>query len=190
MIQVLLPLRHFLWGQRPDWTEVGQKFSWRMMLRNKDSFIKFTFDPPEAETWLNEHPDERPKIANEHVERMSDHPWMLLQYVRHMDRTLGENGFPDTKIRVFSVVSLNDRPYRVMIDPTVDLTEVTYPLWGIPDWIVPLDPKATQTERPMSTKDRLVAIQEGINLYFKENPEKRADIPKAKKKAGETVKEE
>ena len=77
-----------------------------------------------------------------------------------------------------------------MIDPTVDLTEVTYPLWGIPDWIVPLDPKATQTERPMSTKDRLVAIQEGINLYFKENPEKRADIPKAKKKAGETVKEE
>lgn len=190
LIQFLVPLRHFLWGQRPDWTEVGQKFSWRMMLRNKDSFIKFTFVPPEAETWINEHPDKRPKIASEHVERMSDHPWMLLQYVRNLDRTLAENGFKDTEIRVFSVVSLNDRPYRVMIDPTVDLTEVTYPLWGIPDWIVPLDPEATQAERPMATKDRLAAIQEGINLYFKENPEKREDIPKTSNKAEKKAKEQ
>ncbi len=172
-IQIAVPFRHFLWGQRPDWTEVGQKFSWRMMLRNKDAYIRFVFDPPEAEDWLNANPDKRPNIAAEHITRMSEHPWMLLQYVRHLDKSLAANGFPGTEIYVHSVVSLNDHPYQVMIDPTVDLTDAAYPLWGIPEWIAPLDPSAVQDTQPLEEKDRIVAIQKGFADYLKRHPEKR-----------------
>lgn len=182
-LQILLPFRYHLYGQRADWTEIGQKFAWRMMLRNKDSYIKFLFSKPGAEDWLNEHPDLRPHIANDHVERMSDSPWMLLQYARMLDEVLEKNGFPDTEIRVVSVVSLNDRPYRVMIDPTVDLTEADFGVLKVPDWIVPLDPKATQQEMPLTTEDRMKAIQAGVDDYFKAHPDKAKVFKEQQRKA-------
>ncbi len=170
--QIIFPLRAYIFGQNPAWTEVGHKFSWRMMLRNKDAYIKFKFSHPEAEAWLNDHPDLRPKLAPEHVSAMSKHPWMVLQYSRELDRVLVENGMPDTEITVLSVVSLNDRPYRVMIDPTVDLTEIDYPLWGVPDWIVPLDANPLNESRPMTQEGRMASIVKALELYVEAYPDK------------------
>ncbi len=170
--QAVFPLRAYIFGQNPAWTEVGHKFSWRMMLRNKDAYIKFKFSHPEAEAWLNENPDLRPKLAPEHVNGMSKHPWMILQYARELDRVLAENGMPGTKITVLSVVSLNDRPYRVMIDPTVDLTEIDYPLWGVPDWIVPLDATPLGEKRPTSKEGRMESIVKALELYAEAHPGK------------------
>ncbi|MFK5924435.1 MAG: HTTM domain-containing protein [Verrucomicrobiota bacterium] len=170
LFQMIFPLRAYIFGQNPAWTEVGHKFSWRMMLRNKDAYIKFKFSHPEAETWLNEHPDLRPKLAPEHVNGMSKHPWMILQYARELDSVLAENGMTDTKIKVLSVVSLNDRPYRVLIDPTADLTEIDYPLWGVPKWIVPLDATPLGEKRPMTKEGRMKSIVEALELYAEEHP--------------------
>lgn len=165
VIQAALPVRAYLPGNDPAWTEVAHKFSWRMMLRNKDSYIKFLFDPPEAETWIEEHPDERPLLATEHVEKMADHPWMILQYARELDRVLTEHGMPNTSISVLSVVSLNDREFQVMIDPTVDLTEIECPLVGIPDWVVPLRAKPLGPDRPNTAPERIEAIREALVEY-------------------------
>lgn len=172
LIQTIFPLRAYAFGQDPAWTEVGHKFSWRMMLRNKDAYIKFLFNHPEAEPWLNSHREERPRIAPEHIDQLSKHPWMLLQYARELDRTLAANGMPDTEIRVLSVVSLNDRAYQVMIDPTVDLTEIDYPIWGVPHWIVPLEAEPMKEGRPLGQEERLEAIEAALVDYARSHPER------------------
>ncbi len=171
-IQMAFPLRAYFFGHNPAWTEVSHKFSWRMMLRSKEGYIKFKFSHPEAEAWLNEHPDLRPTLAPEHVSAMSKHPWMILQYAHELDQVLARNGMPDTKITVISVVSLNDRPYRVMIDPTADLTEMDYPLWGVPDWIVPLGPRVKGESRPLSKEARMASIAAAVELYVDAYPGK------------------
>lgn len=144
---------------------MGNKFSWRVMLRNKDAYIKFRFSHPEAEAWLNEHPSLSPKLAADQVAMMTKHPWMILQYARELDRVLSENSMPDTKITVISVVALNDRPYGVMIDPTVDLTEVDYPLWGVPDWIVPLGANPSGESRVITRAGRRDAIVQALKRH-------------------------
>lgn len=171
LFQAVFPLRAYIFGQNPAWTEVGHKFSWRMMLRNKDAYIKFIFSNPEAEPWLEKNPDKRPKLATEHVNTMSKHPWMLLQYTRKLREVLADNGMPDTRINVISVVSLNDRAYQVMIDPTIDLTEMSYPLWGVPDWIVPLEEVPFGDWRPIYKEERMKAIEGALLKYAKNNPE-------------------
>lgn len=172
LFQAVFPLRAYIVNQDPAWTEVGHKFSWRMMLRSKDAYIKFIFDNPEAELWLDSHPETRPKIASEHIAMLSKHPWMLLQYARELDRVLADNGMPDTRISVISVVSLNDRAYQVMIDPTVDLTEIDYPIWSMPDWIVPLKAEPLGNERPITKNERLEAIRTALVDYAESHPDK------------------
>ncbi|MEM7600365.1 MAG: HTTM domain-containing protein [Verrucomicrobiota bacterium] len=50
LIQVVLPFRHFFIAGDANWTEEGQDFSWRMMLRAKDaSHVMFYVDDPDMQ---------------------------------------------------------------------------------------------------------------------------------------------
>ncbi|NOX99073.1 MAG: HTTM domain-containing protein [Verrucomicrobia bacterium] len=171
-IQIILPLRAHMMSQNSAWTEVGNKFSWRMLLHNKDAYLKFRFSHPEAEAWLNENSDLCPLLASGHAVAMSKHPWMIHQYARELEKVLTNNGMANTKITVVSVVSLNGRPYQVMIDPTADLTDVVYPLWGAPDWIVPLHTAPSMRRRPVNREERVAAIMKALKNYAKTHPSK------------------
>lgn len=171
-IQAVIPLRSYILKQDPAWTEVGHKFSWRMMLRSKDAYVKFIFDNPDAKPWLQGHPGSIPKIASEHMAMLSMHPWMLLQYIQEIDRVLTANGMPDTRISVLSAVSLNGRAYQVMIDPTIDLTEVDYPVWRVPDWIVPRKSESIGDGDYITKNERLAAIQAALIDFARSNPDK------------------
>ena len=46
---LLMPLRHHLYPGDPKWTEEGQFFAWRMMLRGKSSWIQFRVLDPKAQ---------------------------------------------------------------------------------------------------------------------------------------------
>ena len=158
LIQVLLPLRIWFYRDNPSWTEVGHCFSWRMMLRHKDAYVKFLFDPPEAERLL-EKVDDLPSIGAAHLQRMVKTPDFLLQYVHELDSTLSGHGMPDVKIRVLAIVSLNGRPYQLMIDPRRDLTEASYGFFEVPDWILPLKEYQRPGLYPKDRADRLRRIR-------------------------------
>jgi len=93
-------------------------------------------------------------------------PHFILQYAHELDRTLAGLGMPDVEIRVLSVASLNGRPYQLMIDPTVDLTEAAYGFFEVPDWIVPLERFKRPGQYPRDEEERLEriarAIEEGL----------------------------
>jgi uncharacterized membrane protein YphA (DoxX/SURF4 family) len=167
-VQVLLPLRILFYADNPSWTEVGHSFSWRMMLRHKDAYVKFLFDPPEAERML-EQTDNLPRISSAHLQKMVKTPHFILQYVHALDATLEEIGMKDVKISALAVVSLNGRSYQLMIDPRRDLTQASYGFFEVPDWIVPLEKNRRVGLYPTTVSERHRAIESVIATAFRDD---------------------
>jgi hypothetical protein len=137
-VQLLAPLRHWLYPGNVSWTEQGDRFAWHMMLRQKD--IKtFAMSQTDPRTAARREIDPREYLSPRQVREMRRHPDMIRQFAHHIaDLEQARTGVrPVVNARV--VASLNARPYQELIDPTVDLA-------GQPDslapahWIVPLQP--------------------------------------------------
>lgn len=158
-VQILVPLRTLRYGGDPSWSEVGHYFSWRMMLRDKDAYMKLFFNPPEAEKLL-EATDQLPRIGGSQVTTMVKNPHMILQYVHALDETFRSLDLDGVGIRAVSIVSLNGRPFQLMIDPSVNLAEASYGFFEVPSWIIPLEPDQRPGLYPPSKSERGEKINE------------------------------
>jgi hypothetical protein len=147
-VQLALPLRHWIYPGEVAWTEEGHRFSWRMKLRDKSGRVEFTLtDPHTGET---ETINPRRVLPRWQASQVATHPDMLLQF-SHMlaDRRVRE-GRARPQVRVRALCSLNGRPRRDLIDPTVDLAAEKRTL-GRSRWIVPFDEALPPGVRPDST---------------------------------------
>jgi hypothetical protein len=137
-VQLLTPLRHWLYPGNVAWTEQGHRFAWHMMLRHKD--IKtFAMSLTDPRTGARREIDPREYLTPRQVREMSRRPDMILQFAHHVaDLEEARTGVrPVVNARV--VASLNARPYQELIDPTVDLAAQPDTL-APAHWIVPLRP--------------------------------------------------
>jgi hypothetical protein len=135
-VQVFVPLRGFLYQGEASWTEEGQHFAWRMMLRDKqggparffvtrpDTGETFEVDPSGYLTYWQLHP-------------MSTRPYLILQFARYLADTFSPPAGPRVEVRAYAVISLNFRPAQLMVDPRVNLAQEEVGL-GAAEWIVPL----------------------------------------------------
>ena len=55
---------------------------------------------------------------------MSGQPDLILQLAHHIRDDYESRGIADVEVRVDAIASLNGRPPRRLIDPTVDLTTI------------------------------------------------------------------
>jgi hypothetical protein len=137
-VQLLAPLRHWLYPGSVSWTEQGHRFAWHMMLRHKDvkTFAMFLTDP---QTGARRKIDPREYLTRRQMREMSRRPDMILQFAHHLaDLEQSHTGIrPVVNARV--VASLNARPFQELIDPTVDLAAQPVSL-APAHWIVPLRP--------------------------------------------------
>jgi hypothetical protein len=137
-VQLLLPLRHWLYPGNVSWTEQGHRFSWHMMLRHKDvmTFVMSVTDPRTGERRSIEP---REYLNPRQVRQMSYRPDMILQFAHHIaDLEQARTGVrPVVNVRVMA--SLNGRPFQELIDPTVDLAAQP-DSFAPAHWIVPLRP--------------------------------------------------
>jgi hypothetical protein len=135
LLQLYLPLRHYLYPGDVSWTEEGHRFSWRMKLRDKSGSAYLTAtDVASGRSWtINPW-----KYLNQRqVDEMWVHPDMMTAFARHVaarERELGRT----VEIRVRASSSLNGRPWQVLVDPEVDLASLRDSL-SPADWIVPLE---------------------------------------------------
>ena len=58
---------------------------------------------------------------------------MIWQYCQYLKKLFGD----DIEIYVNAWVSLNNRPFRQIIDPTVDMAKAPWHVWGHEEWINP-----------------------------------------------------
>lgn len=136
-LQILIPLRHFLYPGEVSWTEEGHRFSWHMKLRSKSGRAAFTMiDPRTDQIWPV---DISQDLTDRQSEKMAGRPDMILQYVRYLETKFIQAGVEEPIIKVEAWASLNGRPYQYLIYPTIDLTKVEAdPLFYHTAWIVPL----------------------------------------------------
>ncbi len=120
-VQVLVPLRHFLYPGDVSWTEEGHAFSWHMKLRDKENRLSFVvIDKDSGQRFLV---DPRVDLKEWQVEKGGGRPDMILEYAHHLAGRYRAKGHQDVEVRAAAAVSLNGHPYRWLVDPKADLTQ-------------------------------------------------------------------
>ncbi|MEZ4592923.1 MAG: HTTM domain-containing protein [Chloroflexota bacterium] len=135
LVQLLLPLRHYLYAGDPSWTEEGHRYAWHMKLRDKDAEATFqVVDAQSGQTWQVTPEDYLPGWQ---ASKMAAHPYMIWQFARFLEAEWAEQGVADVAVYAEVMASLNGRSPQLLIDPTVDLLTATYSIRPSA-WIVPL----------------------------------------------------
>lgn len=142
-VQVVVPLRHFLYPGNVSWTEEGHNFSWHMKLRDKRAAMWILArDTLSGQTWtvdLDEY------LTPRQESKMVTRPAMLAQFARYIRDRYREEGRPDVSVHAFGNVSLNGREGQLLVDPDVDLASVELTLRHR-DWILPLEDEPLENE--------------------------------------------
>ena len=144
-VQILMPLRHWLYPGDVRWTEEGHQFSWRMKLRSKKGFAHFYVTDPVT--------GERNRVRNQNhlsrrqIRKMSVRPDLMLQFAHHIADEYSVEGVRPV-VTVKSMVSVNGREAQKMVEPDVDLAR-KYDSLATKGWIVPL----TATHEEKSAED-------------------------------------
>lgn len=134
-VQLLLPLRHWLYPGDVNWTEEGHTFSWRMKLRDKDgSTLFFVKDPA---TGRSKVVDPRLHLTARQVSKMAGRPDMIHQFALFLADYERRQGNPGVEVRVRALCRLNGRRPQALIDQDTDLAAQPRTLWTKP-WILPL----------------------------------------------------
>lgn len=137
IIQMVLPFRYLAYPGELFWHEQGFRFSWRVMLMEKQGYTTFTcVDPGTGERWTIQNDQ---FLTPFQVKQMAFQPDFILEYAHHLS-----NHYETTENRhhvevyATSYVALNGRPSRPFVDATVDLTTKERNLQPI-DWLLPFN---------------------------------------------------
>jgi len=132
--QVCIPLRTFAYGGNVLWHEQGMRWSWRVMVREKNAHLTFRV---RARGWSHERYVTASSYLTRVQEReMNTQPDLILALAHHVADDVRRRGHRDVEVRVDAFASLNGRPRAQLIDPAVDLAQIDDGL-ALADWILP-----------------------------------------------------
>mgnify|MGYP006288687295 CR=1 FL=1 len=142
-LQVALPLRHFALPGDVLWNERGMRFSWKVMVREKNGDIRYWVRLPSGR--------EREVSALDYLtwrqySDMSGQPDLIHQLGRHIGWDFEKRGEGPVEVRVDAWVSLNGRAPARLVDPDVDITRLSSPY--DPRWLRPAPAGPPLTQRP------------------------------------------
>jgi len=145
VVQVVMPLRAYLYPGDVLWHEQGMRYSWRVMVREKNGSIGYRVRWRDADREVHVSPS---RYLTSHQEReMSGQPDLILQLARQIARDFEERGHQDVEVRVDALVSLNGRRAAPMIDPEANLARETDTVAAM-RWIAPSPPGAPLPAHP------------------------------------------
>jgi hypothetical protein len=141
LIQIWLPLRHFIIPSNPDWTGEGQRFAWRMKIQtrtteemayrvwNMDGKKIHDFDMTSRFNYLN----------GDQINQMQYYPEMMLDYAHFLgDQIKKLERCQNVEVRVFAKISINGNEPQLLTPMETDLYPLTWNGAGHNDWITPL----------------------------------------------------
>ncbi|UQA55275.1 HTTM domain-containing protein [Polyangium aurulentum] len=132
--QLLWPLRTHLYGGDVLWHEQGMRFSWRVMLREKNGSVTYLVTNPRTGRTQEVPPR---KYLNSRQERdFSTQPDLILQLAHRIARDFEAKEGVRPVVRAQALVSLNGRPAELLVDPERDLAQVSDGL-ARASWIKP-----------------------------------------------------
>ncbi|MET0340484.1 MAG: HTTM domain-containing protein [Polyangiales bacterium] len=146
LVQLALPLRAFAYGGDVRWHEQGMRFSWRVMVREKNASITYkVYSKVTGQTWYVS-PDRY--LTAVQAREIAGQPDLILQLAHHIGAEFRRRARGPVAVTVEALVSLNGRPSAPLIDPRVDLTTVEDGL-GRAAWILPAPAGTPPHTRPI-----------------------------------------
>ncbi len=121
LFQVLLPFRSHLYSGNVLWHEQGFRFSWNIMLMEKNASLEYTVKVKKTGQEFTVNPSKF--LTRIQARQMSFQPDMIVQFAHYLHDYYLENGIGDTEIRAECYASLNGRGSTLLVDPTVDLAK-------------------------------------------------------------------
>jgi vitamin K-dependent gamma-carboxylase len=138
--QILLPLRGRIWPGNHLWHEQGFRFSWNVMVMEKNGTLElYTVD---RETGAQNDVDLSPLVTQMQLKMASTQPDLILQLAKRVEVQARQAG-QQVEVHARSMVSLNGRPAQPLIDESVDLTQVVDGI-GSRSWVTSLESEATR----------------------------------------------
>jgi len=135
-IQILVPLRHFLYPGGIEWTYMEHRFSWQMMLeRHVQQTFFYVIDPNTGREF-----QVRPRqyLDIEQTTHMGWRPDMVRQFAHFLATKFPASGPKPLQVQVRMYVSLNGRKPQLFLDPNVNLVAEPQ-TWGRPRWLLQID---------------------------------------------------
>ena len=122
LAQLVLPFRYTIYPGWTIWHEEGHYFAWRMMLRQKITRIQFNVTHPSSGE--QRYADPVDYLNSSQFKVFAGNPGMILLFAHHLDGLVNSNAGFDPKISAKIEVSLNGRPFRELVDPNLDLSQI------------------------------------------------------------------
>jgi len=142
VIQIGLPLRHWVIQDDVLWTEEGHRMSWRMMLRAKSGRVSYRVVDKATNATIAIKLDDYLTVKQKaNASTKPDIIWQFSQYLKQKFKAEGK----EVAVYVNCKLSVNGKPYIPLIDPKVDLAEVEWNAFEHNDWILP----SKQEKKPL-----------------------------------------
>jgi hypothetical protein len=115
-LQVLLPLRHLVWPGDVLHNEAGYRFSWNVMLMEKNGHVDFwVIDSTTNRRWLFDHSRHLTALQ---YKQMSTQPDMILQFAEYVQHVEQQRIGHIVTVQPHGYVAQNGRPaIEVMLNP-------------------------------------------------------------------------
>ena len=145
LIQVLLPLRHLAYPGSVLWHEQGMRFSWRVMLREKTGSLDYEVVTVDGQSrFISPHR----YLTEDQYREMAAQPDMILQLAHHVAQDFEARGLGPVAIYAHTLVSLNGRRARPLVDPDVDLSTIEDGI-AVASWVLPAPDEAPPLHTPL-----------------------------------------
>lgn len=135
LIQLFLPIRHYLIKDDVLWTEEGHRLSWRMMLRSRTGKIQFKV--VNNETGASQIVKLKNHLTKKQIRKIAAYPDFIWQFAQILKQDYEANGDNISVYAVNSKVSINGKPYKTFVDPKVDMANEKWDHFGHHEWIFP-----------------------------------------------------
>lgn len=146
VLQIAVPLRFLAYGGNVRWHEQGMRWSWRVMVREKNASVTFVVKSKDSgRVW---HVSPRRYLTPLQEREMQTQPDLILQLAHHVRDDFARQGLGEVEVRVDAIASLNGRRSSPLIDPDVDLASVSDG-FGKARWILPCPTDVPPHLRPI-----------------------------------------
>ncbi len=137
ILQLYLPLRHFQYSGNLFWHEQGYRFSWRVMLMEKNGYTQVVLRDPVKN--IQQEVDQNRYLTAFQKQQMRSQPDLIWQFAQYIgDEFKNQWGYAP-EIYVKSRLSLNGRRSQPFIDDKIDLYSAS--ARDQSTWILPFEEK-------------------------------------------------
>jgi vitamin K-dependent gamma-carboxylase len=143
VMQLGVPLRHLAYPGDVLWNELGMRFAWHVMIREKHGSVVFEARLQDGRRLeIPAHNYLTPRQARE----MGGQPDLIAQLAQAIGRDLEARGHRNVAVHARTAVSLNGRRPQAIIDPEIDLFHA-----DLSDrrWILPAPAEPPPQVRPV-----------------------------------------